>query len=91
MQILFFSFDFLFFFIAKIPRFICKQKNHSCEKNLGQIHSGLFFFGFFFFGLFVVPNPIAQKFEENQKKNKKIVLREESWVNSFRIVFFVFL
>ena len=66
-------FSTLFFFIAKIPRFISKQKNQSCEKNLGQVHSGLFFCTFFvfFFGFFVVPSPTVQKLEENQKKKKQ--------------------
>ena len=76
LHVLFFHLFFYFvFFIAKIPRFISKQKNQSCEKNLGQVHSGLFlciclFFGFFF----VVPSPTVQKLEENQKQTKKPIL-----------------
>ena len=88
LRVLFFHLFFYFvFFIAKIPRFISKQKNQSCEKNLGQVHSGLFLCIFLFlFGFFVVPSPTVQKhevfavpsptvqkLEENQKnkKNKK--------------------
>ena len=46
----------IIFFIAKIPRFISKQKNQSCEKNFGQVHSGWFFIFMFFFGFVVVPS-----------------------------------
>ena len=65
-------FFYFVFFIAKIPRFISKQKNQSCEKNLGQVHSGLFLCIFLFlFRFFVVPSPTVQKLEENQKNQKK--------------------
>ena len=91
LHVLFFHLFFYFvFFIAKIPRFISKRKNQSCEKNLGQVHSGLFLCIFLFlFGFFVVPSPTVQKhevfavpsptvqkLEENQKnkKNKKTIL-----------------
>ena len=66
-------FSTLFFFIAKIPRFISKQKNQSCEKNLGQVHSGLFFciFFVFFFRVFCCPKPNCPKTRGKQKKTKK--------------------
>ena len=71
-------FFYFVFFIAKIPRFISKQKNQSSEKNLGQVHSGLFlciFLVLFLFGFFVVPSPTVQKLEENQKKKNNPVRR----------------
>ena len=64
-------FSTLFFSLIKFLD-LSRQKNQSCEKNLGQVHSGLFFFFFFdFFGFFAVPSPTVQKLEENQKKQKK--------------------
>ena len=63
LRVLFFHLFFYFvFFIAKIPRFISKQKNQSCEKNLGQVHSGLFSCIFLFlFRVFCCPKPNCPK------------------------------
>ena len=105
LRVLFFHLFFYFvFFIAKIPRFISKQKNQSCEKNLGQVHSGLFsciflfLFGFFVvpsptvqkLEVFAVPSPTVQKLEENQKKTKKNNPVRRILGKSIQDCFFVF-
>ena len=72
LHVLFFHLFFYFvFFIAKIPRFISKQKNQSCEKNLGQVHSGLFLCICLFFWVFCCPKPNCPKTRGKPKTNKK--------------------
>ena len=62
----------LCFFIAKIPRFKSNQKNQSCEKNLGQVHSGLFLCIFLVFvRVFCCPKPNCPKTRGKPKKPKK--------------------
>ena len=67
----FFSLVFLLcFFIAKTPRFLSKQKNQSCEKNFGEVHSGLLFLVYLvFLDVFAVPSPTVQNSRKNKKNN----------------------
>ena len=70
------------------------KKNNPVRRILGKSIQDCFFCFFlvylFFLEVFAVPSPTVQKLEENQKKTKKPILWEESWVSPFRIVFFVF-
>ena len=87
-----FSLVFLLcFFHCYIPRFISKQKNQSCEKNLRQVHSGLFFYLFIFFVFFAVPSPPVQKLEENQKNNPVRRILGKSIQDCFLLVYLMFL
>ena len=67
-----FSLVFLLcFFIAKILRFKSKQKSQSCEKKLGQLHSGLFLCIFFVFvQVFCRPKPNCPRTRGKPKKQK---------------------
>ena len=75
LHVLFFHLFFYFvFFIAKIPRFISKQKNQSCEKNLGQVHSGLFLCTVFFCfcsGFLLSQAQLSKISRKTKKKQKK--------------------
>ena len=94
---IFHVFFYFVFFIAKIPRFKSNQKNQSCEKNLGQVHSGLFLYMFFVFvRVFCCPKPNCPKTRGNppkkkQKKNNPVRRILGKSIQDCFFVFFVFL
>ena len=56
-----------FFSLQKFLDLYQNRKNQSCEKNLGQVHSGLFFLVYLvFLEVFAVPSPTVQKLEATE-------------------------